>query len=178
MNAQDVRLTDDVVVLRPWTEDDLPQMVRLFDDPEIAFRTPVTAPFDTRAARTHLETLRRAQEAGDRLCLAITAAEDDLPRGEVMLSFRDDSVGYAVGPAYRGRGLAARAVRLLTTYAHEVLDRPRMHLWIEADNAGSTGVARAAGYRPGDAEPMVVEDKGRRYPLLPWVHDRPDAGLA
>lgn len=150
MNAQDVRLTDDVVVLRPWTDDDLPQMVRLFDDPEIAFRTPVTAPFDLRAARTHLETLRRAQEAGDRLCLAITTVEDGLPRGEVMLNVRDDSIGYAVGPAYRGRGLAARAVRLLTAYAHDVLDRPRLYLWIEADNAGSTGVARAAGFRPGD----------------------------
>ncbi|RKN49538.1 GNAT family N-acetyltransferase [Micromonospora endolithica] len=166
-------LEDTVVALRPWTEDDLPQMVRLFHDPEIAFRTPVAAPFDAQAARAHLEMVRRARKAGDRLCLAITAAEDDVPRGEIMVNLRDDSIGYAVGPAYRGHGLAARAVRLLTAYAHEVLARPRLHLWIEADNAASTGVARSAGYRPGDAEAMVVEDKGRRYALLPWVHDRP-----
>ncbi|SCL28885.1 Protein N-acetyltransferase, RimJ/RimL family [Micromonospora nigra] len=168
-----VRLDGDGVVLREWSERDLDRMVEIFDDPEIAYRVPVATPFDRRAAEAHLDVARRAQAAGERLCLAITTADDDRARGEVMLALATRSIGYVVGPAHRGLGLASRAVRLLTRHAHEVFALPTVCLQIEADNAGSLAVARATGYQPVDSAPEYVEDKGRRYALHRWEHRAP-----
>ncbi|MDG4792899.1 GNAT family N-acetyltransferase [Micromonospora sp. WMMD1082] len=170
--AEDVRLDGDGVVLRQWSERDLAQLVAIFDHEEMAYRLPVAAPFDLAAAEAYLITARRAQEAGHRIYLAITSG-DDLARGEVMLNFAGRTIGYAVGPAHRGQGLASRALRLITRYAHSVAGLPTVYLDIEADNAGSAAVARSVGYRPAGGEPAFVEDKGRRYALHRWTHTEP-----
>ncbi|MFV2102866.1 GNAT family N-acetyltransferase [Micromonospora sp. LOL_024] len=170
----DIRLEGDGVVLRQWAKRDLGQLVAIFDDAEMAYRLPVAAPFDLPAAEAYLTTARRAQLTGARIYLAITSG-DDLARGEVVLNLATGTVGYSVGPAYRGQRLASRSLRLITGYAHSVADRPTVHLEIEADNAGSTAVARSAGYRPTGGDPVFVEDKGRRYALYRWSHNEPPA---
>nr|WP_230416872.1 GNAT family N-acetyltransferase [Micromonospora tarapacensis] len=161
----------DGVVLRQWSERDLAQLVTIFDHDEMAYRLPMASPFDLAAAKAYLATARRAREAEARIYLAITSG-DDLARGEIMINLAAGTVGYAVGPAYRGRGLAGRALRLITAYAHTVAGLPAVYLEIEADNAGSTAVARSAGFRPTGGEPVFVEDKGRRYALHRWAHTR------
>ncbi|GIJ80785.1 Protein N-acetyltransferase, RimJ/RimL family [Micromonospora phaseoli] len=172
MLTVDVRLEGDGIVLRQWSQHDLGQLVTLFDDAEMAYRLPVAAPFDLPAAEAYLTTARHAQLAGARIYLAITSG-DDLARGEVMLNLAAGTIGYAVGPAYRGQRLASRSLRLITGYAHSVAGLPTAYLEIEADNAGSTAVARSAGYRPTGGEPVFVEDKGRRYALYRWSHSEP-----
>jgi RimJ/RimL family protein N-acetyltransferase len=169
MLSADVRLEGDGVVLRPWSERDVTQLVEIFDHAEMAYRLPVAAPFDLAAADAYLTTARHAQQAGHRIYLAITSG-DDLARGEVMLNLAAGTIGYAIGPAHRGRRLASRALRLMTGYAHRMVGLPTVYLEIEPDNAGSMAVARSGGYRPTDAEPVVVEDKGRRYALHRWSH--------
>ncbi|MEV4709737.1 GNAT family protein [Micromonospora sp. NPDC049374] len=168
----DVRLEDDGVVLRQWSEQDLDQLVTLFDDAEMAYRLPVATPFDLAAAEAYLNAARRAEQAGARIYLAVTDG-DDLPRGEVMLNLATGTIGYAIGPAYRGQRLASRALRLMTEYAHRVIGLPTVYLEIEPDNAGSMAVARSGGYRPTGDEPVFVEDKGRRYALHRWSHTEP-----
>ncbi|WDZ84917.1 GNAT family N-acetyltransferase [Micromonospora cathayae] len=170
MSGDELRLSDGRVVLRPWADDDLAAMVALFDEPEIAFRVPVAAPFDLAAARTHLDMTRRAWAKGGWRYLVITEAGDDRPCGEVLLNPVGHTIGYVVGAAYRRRGLATAALRLVTGYAHDTLAMPEVYLDIEADNAGSVAVARSAGFRPADLAPQEVEDKGRRYLLHRWVH--------
>ncbi len=169
MRPADVRIEGDGVTLRPWAERDLPQLVAVFDHPEMAHRLPVPTPFGLLAAAGYLARVRHAETTGDRIYLAITSG-DDLARGEVMLNPAAGTIGYAVGPAYRGQRLASRALRLMTEYAHTVVGLPTVYLEIEADNDSSMAVARAAGYRPTDEEPVVVEDKGRRYALHRWAH--------
>ncbi|MBQ1051776.1 GNAT family N-acetyltransferase [Micromonospora sp. C51] len=169
----DVRLEGDGIVLRPWSERDLGQLVTLFDHAEMAYRLPVATPFDLAAAERYLNTARRAEQAGDRIYLAVTSG-DDLARGEVMLNLAAGTIGYAIGPAYRGARLASRALRLLTGHAHRVLGLPTVYLEIEADNIASVAVARSGGYRPTGDEPVFVEDKGRRYPLHRWAHTDPE----
>ncbi|GAB3849690.1 hypothetical protein GCM10029963_34610 [Micromonospora andamanensis] len=168
----DVRLEGDGIVLRPWSEQDLDQLVTLFDDAEMAYRLPVATPFDLAAAETYLNTARRAEQAGARIYLAVTVG-DDVARGEVMLNLAAGTIGYAIGPAYRGQRLASRALRLMTGYAHQVIGLPTVYLEIEPDNTGSVVVARSVGYRPTDDEPVFVEDKGRRYALHRWAHTDP-----
>ena len=173
--APDLRLTGEGLVLRGWTDDDLPAMAELFDDPDIAYRTPLVSPFDAAAARAYLDRAREEAAAGLRLRLAITT-DGVRPLGEVLLIRQDAdgpgaSLGYTVGAAHRGQGLAARALRVLTHHAHGTLGLPRVTLSIEPDNEASNAVARAAGYRPAEDPPAAVVNKGRALTLRTWVHD-------
>lgn len=165
-----VRLTSHDLVLREWRIADLPAMVELFDEPDIADRTPLRSPFDLDAAREYLEMIHRTRAEGQRLHLAITA-DGHRPLGEALLNLSRGTMGYAVGTAHRGQRLALRAGRLLTDYAHEVLELPRVLLEIEADNAPSVSVARALDFCPTNDEPERVEGKGRTFILHTWAHD-------
>ena len=165
-----VRLTGCGLVLREWTDEDLATIAKLFDVPDIAYRTPLASPFDLHAAREYLYGMRRSRIEGRRIHLAITTDGRD-PLGEVLLNVSSRSIGYVVGAAHRGRHLAARAVQVLTEYAHHELALAQVLLEIEPDNHPSIAVARSAGFRLTDAEPETVEDKGRSYTLLTWAHE-------
>jgi RimJ/RimL family protein N-acetyltransferase len=158
--------------LREWVDGDLPVMVDLFDDEQTALWTPLASPFDLSAARRYLAAARQARADGRGVQLAVTT-DGRRALGEVLLyraGEEDVEVAYAVGAAYRRRGLATRAVRLVTGYAHDVLGADRVILRINPDNTASRGVAVAAGYRLTEAEPVIRERKGQRVSLLTWVH--------
>ncbi|WP_405719282.1 GNAT family N-acetyltransferase [Streptomyces sp. NBC_00046] len=169
-----VRLAGQSIVLREWDEEDVPALIEMYDDPEISRWTPVPSPFDLTAAREYLGRAREARVAGRRMQLAITA-EGGQPQGEVLL-FQDDlddrdiELAYGVGPRYRRRGLASAAVVVATEYAVRHLGARRVLLRIEAENAPSAAVARAAGFVPGADELVAREAKGRRVLLRTWCH--------
>ena len=160
------RVVADGLVLRAWEPADAPAMVELFDDPEVAYWTPLKSPFDLAVATEYVENARGAT---DKLQLAITT-DGVQPLGEVMLNLATGSLGYAIGPAHRGQRLGVRALKVLTAYAHETAGLPRVILEIEPDNAASAAVARAAGYRQTDLPPEQVVDKGRELTLFTWEH--------
>ncbi|MFJ7589363.1 GNAT family N-acetyltransferase [Streptomyces sp. NPDC097617] len=168
-----IELTGDGLVLRDWTETDLAAMPELFDHPDIAYWTPIVSPFDDAAARTRLDRSRQLRTEGTALLLAITV-DGDAPLGEVMLKRAPEGteLGYAIGPAHRGRGLAARAVGVMAAYAFEQLGADQVILELEAENAASVGVATRAGFRLLDLPLITGEEKGRPYALQTWGLDR------
>lgn len=89
-----------------------------------------------------------------------------LALGEVLLNQTTGGIAYIVGATYRGRGLAGRALRIMTDFAHTTVALPRVILEIEPDNQPSIAIAQAAGSRPSNASPEAVTDKGRTYDLL------------
>lgn len=172
MELSQIVISSHGLVLREWTDDDIPVMQELFDDPEVAYRTPLEAPFDHAAVLRYLTRLRKARQEDKRLHLAITL-DGRQPLGEIVLGLSTTSIGYAVGTAYRGQRLASRALRAVTEYAHAHLALPELILEIEPDNDASIAVARAAGFQPSDTAPETVTDKGRTYDLLRWEHRLP-----
>ncbi|MFI5983779.1 GNAT family N-acetyltransferase [Streptomyces sp. NPDC051555] len=169
-----VELTGEGLVLRDWTESDLAAMPALFDHPDIAYWTPIVSPFDDEAARTRLDRARKLRTDGTAVLLAITV-DGGAPLGEVMLKRAPEGteLGYAVGPAHRGQGLAARAVRVMAGYAFEELGAERVILELEVENTASVGVATSAGFRVLDVPSITGEEKGRPYVLQTWGLDRP-----
>ncbi|OUC94551.1 GNAT family N-acetyltransferase, partial [Streptosporangium minutum] len=102
-----LRLSGHGLVLREWGDGDLPAMVELFDDPEVAYWTPLVSPFDLNAAQVYLKRARERRTAGQRVQLAITVDGRD-PMGEVLLMLTGPGldvaeIGYVVGAAHRGR---------------------------------------------------------------------------
>ncbi|WP_018548958.1 GNAT family N-acetyltransferase [Streptomyces sp. LaPpAH-108] len=164
-----IELTGEGLVLRDWTEADLDAMPELFDHPDIAYWTPIVSPFDAVAARARLERDRRLRAEGTAILLAITV-DGRAPLGEVMLRRAPEGteIGYAVGPAYRGQGLAARAVRVMAAYAFGHLGAEQVILELEAENAASVAVATKAGFSLLDVPLIEGEEKGRPYALQTW----------
>ncbi|MER5734922.1 MULTISPECIES: GNAT family N-acetyltransferase [unclassified Streptomyces] len=169
-----IELKGEGLVLRDWTETDLDAMPDLFDDPEVAYWTPLASPFDREAAATRLVRDRKLRAEGTTILLAITL-DGGAPLGEVMLRRLPDGVelGYAVGPAHRGQGLAARAVRVMAAYAFEQLGAERAVLELEAENAASVAVATKAGFALLDVPLIEGEEKGRPFRLQTWELSRP-----
>ncbi|TWG04867.1 RimJ/RimL family protein N-acetyltransferase [Streptomyces brevispora] len=169
-----IELTEEGLVLRDWTESDLAAMPDLFDHPDVAHWTPFASPFDEEAARSCLDRARSQRAAGVTIRLAITV-DGGAPLGEVMLRRAPEGteIGYAVGPAHRGQGLAARAVRMMAAYAFEELGAEQVILELEAENAASVGVATRTGFSLLDVPLIEGEEKGRPYVLQTWGLNRP-----
>lgn len=167
---EEVRLTGEGLVLRDWIEDDVAFMPGLFDNPAVARFTPLPSPFDEVAAKGHYEKSLARRAEGKGLRLAITADGGE-PLGEVVLFLKDGAaeLGYAVGPAHRGRDLAARSLRVLTAHALDLGLGP-LQLKIDAENAASEAVARRVGYAVTDAEPELKVEKGLEITLLTWEY--------
>ncbi|MFF1923664.1 GNAT family N-acetyltransferase [Streptomyces sp. NPDC058221] len=168
-----IELTGEDLVLRDWTEEDLAAMPDLFDHPDIAYWTPIVSPFDAEAARARLAKARQLRADGTTVLLAVTV-DGGAPLGEVMLRRAPEGteIGYAIGPAHRGQGLAARAVRVMAAYAFEQLGVEQVILELEADNAASVGVAVRTGFSLLDVPLIEGEEKGRPYVLQTWGLNR------
>ena len=163
-------LTGAGLVLRPWRSADLPAMTELFDDPEVDRWTPLEHPFDRAAAARYLARAWAAGQDGDGLQLAITT-DGETPLGEVLLFDRHGDgaeIGYAVGAAHRGQGLAPRAVRLVVEHAVRTWGLRRFRLRIEPENAASRRVAAGLGFRLSGRPPELRDVKGRRIRLDQW----------
>ncbi|MFI2213391.1 GNAT family N-acetyltransferase [Streptomyces sp. NPDC020141] len=169
-----IELKGEGLVLRDWAEGDLAAMPELFDHPDIAYWTPIVSPFDEAAARARLDRSRRLRAEGTAILLAITV-DGGAPLGEVMLRRAPEGteLGYAVGPAHRGQGVAGRAVLVMAEYAFGQLALGQVILELEAENAASVAVATKAGFSLLDVPLIKGEDKGRPYALQTWGLNRP-----
>lgn len=113
--------------------------------------------FGWHPARSTPESVRQAIETwqaewksgGARRTFAVREVQTGSLAGGCELRLRDDriaEISYWTFPAFRGRGLASRAVELLCRWAFTELAVQRIELYVEPDNAGSRAVALRAGF--------------------------------
>ena len=170
-----VTLSDGVVVLRPWRVADAPFLAEAARDPAIE-RYNAAAPASVEDARAVIEGIERSWRSfaggGDRAgaAFAIVDALSDEPVG--MCGIDDWSstdvvqFGYWLSARARGRGLATRAVTLMTSWLLE-LGAARVFLTIQSENGASAAVARRAGF--------TYEGTLRRYGV--WRGERKDVDV-
>lgn len=152
-------VTGEGLVLRPPAVGDLDRWFDLYRDPEeLRFGTPsvVVLPTSVQQLEPRVEEGRRHFDdlVPGRLVVADAAAPDHFWgvvdwRQDVPPALRVADVGYAVHPDVRGRGVATRALRLLTRWLLEDEGGPhqvRVQLDHSVENAASCRVATGAGY--------------------------------
>src|SRR4051812_25550169 len=145
-------LSDGVVLLRPWRDSDVPQMVEACKDPEIPLWTAVPDPYTEEDARAWVRgELTAGEPPGDRVSFAVAEPADDarlLAAMSIQRIFRGSSgeIGYWCAPWARSRGVMTRAVRLLAQWSLEEFELRRIELVIAVENIASNRVAEKAGF--------------------------------
>jgi RimJ/RimL family protein N-acetyltransferase len=145
-------LTDGVVALRPVGPGDGGFLHALLSLPDVAGTSvppivPDREEVELRCARAEGWWL-----AGERADMVITDAATGAPTGTIGLYYDDPrtataSIGYAMLPAWRGRGMPTRAVRLLARWAVGPAGIGRLTAGTLPGNAASQRVLEKAGFR-------------------------------
>jgi RimJ/RimL family protein N-acetyltransferase len=145
-------LSDELVVLRPWTLDDVPALATACDEPEIArWIHQIPSPYDERHAREYVLATQDAWREGTGAFFAVEHNAVGLVGSIAIHVANEDAatveVGYWTAARARGRGLTTRALRLISRWALEELAVARIQLRADVLNLGSLRVAEKAGYR-------------------------------
>jgi RimJ/RimL family protein N-acetyltransferase len=144
-------LTDGTVTLRPLRTRDTDDLYALRTAPDVVARAippypPSRADVAVRCARAESRWL-----AGELAHLSIRDSATDTLAGEIGLVYAEPgigqaAVGYDLLPAWRGRGYATRAVRLLARWAFTHAGVARLAAGTAADNVASQRVLERAGF--------------------------------
>jgi RimJ/RimL family protein N-acetyltransferase len=154
-----VTLEDGDVVLRPFVGADVPAIVAACQDPEIPRWTSVPSPYSEEDA------LRYLDGAPNVYSFAVVDRDSGELLGSVgfqLLSHSRATFGYWVALEARGRGVATRALRLLSRWALREHGLARVQLIVEPENVASIRVAENAGFQREALLRSYIELKGRR----------------
>jgi len=169
------QLTDGVVTLRPWRMDDVPALVEACNDETLHHWLPMMPfPYREEDGREFIgsQPQRNAEGAGN-------VGVFDAGTGELLgaCGFRGDEAertefGYWVASAQRGRGIAPRALTLVTRWVAENTGAKRLQLHADVENIASQRVAEKAGFTREGVQRSWLDVRGERrdmvsYSLLP-----------
>ena len=147
-------LTDRLVTLRPWREDDADALVRRINDPDVAaFLDQLPHPYTHADAREWFAMSAEGWRAATSATFGIHVHDLEGAVGGVGMRFLTDldeggaEIGYWVGADARGRGVATAATRLAARWAFEnVPELVRLQLRAAVENVASNRVAEKAGF--------------------------------
>lgn len=142
-------LTDGVVTVRPWRDEDLECVAAAATDPRIPAGTTVPAVFTREAGLAFIARQRRRVEDGEGVSLAIEAAGRAV--GLIWLGVRPQpgvvGLGYWVIPEARGQGFGKRAVRRAAGWALDTVGVARLEAWVAPGNIPSQRLLASSGFQ-------------------------------
>jgi RimJ/RimL family protein N-acetyltransferase len=178
------RLDDGIVALRPPVPGDIDAITAACQDPEIPRWTRVPKPYTRDHAIEFVERSARTWKHGTDAPFVIVDVETRELLGAIgihRLTGEDDGpeVGYWLEREARGRGVATRALRLVTDWACQDLG-VRLLLQADVRNLASRRVAEKTGFRfvgEGTAPPGYGECEAMAvYELQPVKRGASDTG--
>lgn len=159
----------DPIVLRPIAPADVDALLDLGSDPGMQRWTTVPTPYARGDAEAFVSRCAAGWADGSSLTLAIESLDDlGVARFAGNVSLRPDgagaaSIGFALAPWARGRGVMSRAVRLVLEWGFATLDLQVVHWQAHEGNWESRRVARACGFRVEGLVRGLLSARGVRY---------------
>lgn len=164
-------LSDGVIEIRSWQGGDAPALAAALCDPDIYRWTLLREGFSEEDIRDWVAENLEPKAGGRRLEFAVVDAHSGRLLGGVGLGDFDPKNGvaeifYWTAADARGRGVASRAVTLLSSWAFAQSHITRLELYTHLDNYASQRVAERSGFaREGILRSCRVV-KGERVDLL------------
>ncbi|MFG1868817.1 GNAT family N-acetyltransferase [Micromonospora arborensis] len=145
-------LTDQVVALRRLTPDDADVIYRLHSRPEVVANQAPPVPPTREAIERRCRLAESTWLTGELARFMIIDVATGEPAGSCGLSYTEvssgeGSIGYALLPAWRGRGYATRAVRLLAGWAFGPAGFARLTAGTVPENTASHRVLERVGFQ-------------------------------
>jgi RimJ/RimL family protein N-acetyltransferase len=144
--------SDGVVALRSWQTGDVTELARCCDDDEIGrWLDSVPQPYTESDAADYIGRARQWWRDGTFYAFAVVDEAGGGVVGGIGVGWADErarvaEVGYWVRREARGRGTAARALRLAASWAFAALRAGRVQLRAEVENGPSQRVAEKVGF--------------------------------
>jgi RimJ/RimL family protein N-acetyltransferase len=159
-------LSDEAIWLEPLDGRFVPDFDQLADDPDIVRFTRVPSDPGAGFAAAWVGRYVSGWDDGSRAGFAILSADGAflgmVAIVELDLAARQGEIGYLVAPAARGRGVAGRALCLVSAWALGSLGLERIELRISSDNEPSLRVAERLGFiREGVLRSLHLKDNVR-----------------
>jgi RimJ/RimL family protein N-acetyltransferase len=143
-------LADDAIRLDPLGPRYVPDFERLIEDPDVVRNTRVPSSPPPGFAERWLGLYEQGWEEGTRAGYAVLDGDGTFLGFagivDLDLAARQGEIGYTVTREARGRGVATRALRLVTDWALDGLGLERVELHIDPENEASLRVAERCGY--------------------------------
>jgi RimJ/RimL family protein N-acetyltransferase len=173
-------LSDGDVRLRLHADEDIPAIVEACQDPEIPRWTRVPDEYTENDALEWFDHQDRRRGEGDALELLIVEDETDALLGSIGFVKLDHeerigSLGYWLARDARGRGVATRALRLISSWAFDALPVDRISIVIQQGNEPSRRLAERAGYTYEGILRSYTLIKGRRHDMAMYSLLREEA---
>jgi RimJ/RimL family protein N-acetyltransferase len=167
-----------MITLEPLARRHVPAFEDLVREADVLRFTMVPTRPDRNFTATWIARYERGWSEGSRAGFAILDGEGT-PIGFAGIFGLDEpgaegEIGYIVGPESRGRGVAGRAVTLLTRWGFDELGLERIELRIDTKNTASARVAERAGYRLDGVLRWKHFKEGLRADLGVWSRLRSD----
>ncbi|MCZ8285798.1 MAG: GNAT family protein [Bacteroidia bacterium] len=137
------------ISLRPWSKEDLPELVRQANNANIArYMSDVFPhPYTLENGKAFMEFANSKHPAS-----VFAIVVNDQPVGSIGLHMQADilrknyEIGYWLGEEHWGKGIAAEATRQICEYGFANLDCVRIFARIFGNNAASQKVVQKAGF--------------------------------
>jgi len=143
-------LEGDGFALRPWQLGDAESLASNADNRNVwtNLRARFPRPYTAAAARTWISRCIGGRECGLQLAIDV----DGLAVGGISIdvvtanSPRTGEIGYWIGEAYWGRGIAGAAVAMVCPLAYQKLSLDRLRAVVRSSNAASLRILERCGF--------------------------------
>ena len=174
------RLETERLLLRPQGADDIPAIVSLLNDYDVAKNlSSVSHPYTEEDAKGFLTRATEDRARGQAYPFAVTLRAGGTLIGGCGLRLKDDGVfeiGYWLGRPYWGQGYASEAARRVAGFAFRELKAPTLRaLWFH-DNPASGHVLEKLGCVPAGVEHTDCLARGHAVYTHRVVLDRENFG--
>jgi len=165
-------LADDAIRLQPLARALASELQWLLDpDPDTAAFTYIPSDPDEVFLARWLARYEEGWRTGERAGFATRMGAEAVGFAAFVkldVDQHEGEIGYVIAPSARGRGVATRAVGLLTGWGFDELGLQRIELRIDARNEASERVAARAGYEREGVLRNVAFKEGLRTDVAVW----------